>query len=313
MSAPKKAHLRNSTAEFLVFTAQAGEIGIEVRVEEQTVWLTQKLLATLFDVDVRTISEHLQNLFASAELTEAATLRNFRTVQTEGSREVARNTAFYNLDAIIAVGFRVNSTRATQFRQWAIGVLRDFALRGYARQTLEQGWSREDLTLQIKNRPSRVRRTHTRTWAAPSGLGAWSAVSPRALPWAGVDCPVGASEAAPRSRSTPTECAVLTVTTYAVTTPMARAVSAPTVHVILAPTVRTMSAQGNALGRPTPPRQALKGRPNFGASAAVRPTAEIAKTFAESEFEKYRVVQDRLFESDFDRMLKQLPNGGGQP
>ena len=259
----------------------------------------------LFDVDVRTISEHLQNLFASAELTEAATLRNFRTVQTEGSREVARNTAFYNLDAIIAVGFRVNSTRATQFRQWAIGVLRDFALRGYARQTLEQGWSREDLTLQIKNRPSRVRRTHTRTWAAPSGLGAWSAVSPRALPWAGVDCPVGASEATPRSRSTPIERVVLAPTVHVIL--------APTVHDVLAPTVRSMSAQGNALGRPTPPRQALKGRPKIGATAAVRPTAEIAKAFAEWEVEKYRVVQDRRFESDFDRMLKQLPKDGGQP
>jgi hypothetical protein len=176
------------------------------------------------------------------------------------------------------------------------------------------------------------------------------------LPWAGVGCPVGAPEAAPRSRSiptvravvVPTECAVSTVSTvstYAVTTSMARAVSAPTVHVVLAPTVhvvlaptahvvlaptvqvvlaptvhavlaptvRPMSAQGNALGLPTPPRQALKGRPKIGASAAVRPTAEIAKAFAESEFEKYRVVQDRLFESDFDRMLKQLPSGGGQP
>ena len=123
--------IRNSTAEFLVFTSQAGEKGIEVRVADETVWLTQKLIAALFDVDVRTVSEHLQNIFATKELTQDATLRNFRTVQTEGSREVARNVGFYNLDAIIAIGFRVNSVRATQFRQWAIGVLRDFAVRGY--------------------------------------------------------------------------------------------------------------------------------------------------------------------------------------
>ena len=131
MSKPKKIQIRNSTAEFLVFTSQAGENGIEVRVAEETVWLTQKLIAALFEVDVRTVSEHLQNIFASNELTEQATLRNFRTVQKEGGREVARNVACYNLDAIIAVGFRVNSTRATQFRQWVIGILRDFAIRGY--------------------------------------------------------------------------------------------------------------------------------------------------------------------------------------
>ena len=127
----KKIHIRNSTAEFLVFTSQAGEQGIEVRVADETVWLTQKRIAVLFDVDVRTVSEHLQTIFATNELAQEATLRNFRTVQTEGAREVARNVGFYNLDAIIAVGFRVNSVRATQFRQWAIGVLRDFATRGY--------------------------------------------------------------------------------------------------------------------------------------------------------------------------------------
>ena len=131
MSHDKTMQIRNSTAEFLVFTSQAGEKGIEVRVADETVWLTQKLIAALFDVDVRTVSEHLQNIFATKELTQDATLRNFRTVQTEGSREVARNVGFYNLDAIIAIGFRVNSVRATQFRQWAIGVLRDFAVRGY--------------------------------------------------------------------------------------------------------------------------------------------------------------------------------------
>ena len=131
MGTKKRVEIRNSTAEFLVFTSQAGENGIEVHVEGETVWLTQKLIAALFEVDVRTVNEHLHNIFAGGELTEQATLRSFRTVQNEGGREVARNIAFYNLDAIIAVGFRVNSARATQFRQWAIGILRDFAVRGY--------------------------------------------------------------------------------------------------------------------------------------------------------------------------------------
>jgi hypothetical protein len=100
-------------------------------VEGEMVWLTQKLMAVLFEVTVPTISEHLANLFQQGEINPAATIRKFRTVQTEGSREVTRTVDFYNLDAIIAVGFRVNSERAIQFRQWATGVLRDFAVRGY--------------------------------------------------------------------------------------------------------------------------------------------------------------------------------------
>lgn len=88
-------------------------------------------MSTLFDVSVPTINEHLSNLFTQNEICKEATIRNFRIVQTEGSREIARNVAFYNLDAIIAVGFRVNSTRTIQFRQWAIGILRDFAIHGY--------------------------------------------------------------------------------------------------------------------------------------------------------------------------------------
>ncbi len=124
----KKLQIRNSTAEFLVFTRQAGESGIEVRVEDETVWLTQKLMAVLFEVDVRTVSEHLGNLCASGEQTEDAVIRKFRTTAADGK---SYNTQFYNLDAIIAVGFRVNSARAIQFRQWATAILRDFAIRGY--------------------------------------------------------------------------------------------------------------------------------------------------------------------------------------
>jgi len=182
-----KLQIRNSTAEFLIFTRQAGEDGIEVRVEDETVWLTQKLIGALFEVTVPTINEHLANLYTQEEVSETATIRNFRTVQTEGGREVARNVVFYNLDAIIAVGFRVNSARAIQFRQWATGVLRDYAIRGYV---LDKFNERD-----ILDHPGKV-------------------------------------------------------------------------------------------------------------------SQEVAKAFAESEFEKYRIVQDRLFESDFDRHIKKALGGG---
>ena len=109
MSEEKKANIRNSTAEFLIFTGQSGENSIEVRVAEESVWLTQKLMGTLFEVSLQTINEHLINLFNQKEISREATIRNFRIVQKEGDREVARNIEFYNLEAIIAVGFRVNS------------------------------------------------------------------------------------------------------------------------------------------------------------------------------------------------------------
>ena len=123
-----KLQIRNSTAEFLIFTRQAGEDGIEVRVAEETVWLTQKLISVLFDKGRSTITEHLKKIFETGELDEKAVCRDFRHT-AEDSKDYT--TRFYNLDAIIAVGFRVNSARAIQFRQWATGVLRDYAIRGY--------------------------------------------------------------------------------------------------------------------------------------------------------------------------------------
>jgi hypothetical protein len=128
MSGEKKLQIRNSTAEFLIFTTQSGENTIEVRVENETVWLTQKLMAELFQVSVPTVNEHLNNIFKQEEISREATIRKFRIVQTEGGRQVNREVDFYNLDAIISVGYRVNSLRATQFRQWATSVLRDFAI-----------------------------------------------------------------------------------------------------------------------------------------------------------------------------------------
>lgn len=127
----KNLQIRNSTAEFLVFTKQAGESTIDVRIEEETVWLTQKLLAVLFEVEVNTINYHIKEICKIQEQNEAATIRKFRIVQTEGKRQVERDVDFYNLDMIISVGYRVNSDRAMQFRQWATNILRDFAIRGY--------------------------------------------------------------------------------------------------------------------------------------------------------------------------------------
>ncbi|MGX3065574.1 virulence RhuM family protein [Ursidibacter arcticus] len=130
--------IRNSTAEFLIFTNQTGDQSIEVRYEDNEIWLTQKRIAELFEVNVRTVNEHLKNIFESEELNELSVIRNFRITAADGKNY---NTKHYNLDAVISVGYRVNSVRATQFRQWATQVLREFSQKGYVldRERMENG------------------------------------------------------------------------------------------------------------------------------------------------------------------------------
>lgn len=137
----KRCEIRNSTAEFLIFQIENREQGVEVMYAEETVWCTQKAMATLFDVGVPAISKHLANVFETGELNAETTVSKMETVQQEGSREVKRQVVMYSLDAIIAVGYRVNSIRATQFRQWATSVLRQFAIRGYVldKKRMENG------------------------------------------------------------------------------------------------------------------------------------------------------------------------------
>jgi hypothetical protein len=127
----KKLQIRNSTAEFLVFTSQNKTSTIEVRYEDKSIWLSQKLMAELFDVEVNTINYHLKGIYKNSEIQKNRTIRKFRIVQQEGKRQVNRDVDFYNLDAIISVGYRVNSVRATQFRQWATQVLREYAIKGF--------------------------------------------------------------------------------------------------------------------------------------------------------------------------------------
>lgn len=109
--------IRNSTSDFLIFTKQHSENGINVRIENETIWLTQEGIATLFDKGRTTIVEHIKHIYATGELSQEATCRNFRQVRIEGNREVTREQPFYNLDMVISVGYRVDSIRATQFRQ----------------------------------------------------------------------------------------------------------------------------------------------------------------------------------------------------
>ena len=125
--------IRSSAAEYLTYVASVGDQqdSIEMRYEDENIWLTQKMMATLYDVDVRTINEHIKKIYSDSELEEDSTIRKFRIVQTEGSRQVTRDTKHYNLQMIIAVGFKVNSERAVQFRKWVNQITKDYTIKGW--------------------------------------------------------------------------------------------------------------------------------------------------------------------------------------
>ena len=345
MEKPKKIQIRNSTAEFLIFTAQAGENGIEVRLEDETVWLTQKLMAALFEVSVPTINEHLANLYKHCEIEATATLRKFRIVQTEGSRQVGRDVDFYNLDAIIAVGFRVHSLRATQFRQWATGILRDFAIRGYVldKERLKNGAIFneayfDNLLAEIREIRASERRFYqkiTDIYAtaldyspeAESTQVFFAAVQNK-LHFA-IHGHTAAELIVNRADSTKEK---MGLTTWR-NAPKGKILKPDVVVAKNYLTEKELKALDriatmyldyaeDQAERRIPMtmadwEQKLNAFLQFNQRDLLdhpgKVTAEIAKSFAESEFEKYRIIQDHLFESDFDRLIKQLPNSGEQP
>jgi len=335
----KKIQIRNSTAEFLVFTSQAKENGIEVRVEDETVWLTQKLIAALFEVDVRTVSEHFKNIFASGELAEGSVIRKFRNTASDGKQYL---TAFYNLDAIISVGYRVNSARATQFRQWATGILRDFAIRGYVldKERLKNGaiFNQayfDNLLAEIREIRASERRFYqkiTDIYATAMDYSpeaettqTFFAAVQNKLHFA-IHGHTAAELIVKRADSAKDK---MGLTTWR-NAPKGKILKP---DVVVAKNYLT-EKEIKALDRfvtmylDYAEDQAERGIPMTMADWAKKldaflqfnerdlldhpgkVTAEIAKAFAESEFEKYRVIQDQLFESDFDRAIKQLPGEG---
>ena len=337
-----KKLIRNSTAEFLIFTGQAGEQSIEARYENETVWLSQKLMAELFAVDVRTVNEHLKNIYDSGELQREATIRKFRTVQTEGNRQVARNVDFYNLDAIISVGYRVNSVRATQFRQWATQVLREFAIKGYVldKKRMENGaFLGEDYFERLLEEIREIRLSERRFYQKITDIYATSVDYNRDAPTTkaffakvqnklhfAIHSHTAAELILQRADSTR---ANMGLTTWE------KAPDGKIVKTDVAVAKNYLiKKELEALGRivnaylDLAEERALRKIPMTMEDWAKRldaflefterdilqhsgkVSAEIAKAHAESEFEKYRIVQDRLFESDFDRIVKQIESAG---
>ncbi|MGC1879185.1 MAG: virulence RhuM family protein [Rhabdochlamydiaceae bacterium] len=345
MREQKKAAIRNSTAEFLIFTGQAGENGIEVRIVEETVWLTQKLMAVLFEVSVRTINEHLTNIFNQNEIDENSTIRNFRIVQNEGGREVSRNIEFYNLEAIIAVGFRVNSTRAIQFRQWATSILRDFALRGYVldKERLKNGsfFNKayfDNLLEEIREIRASERRFYqkitdiyatamdynpeaeiTQTFFATVQNKLHFAIhghTAAELIVKRVDSKkdrMGLTtwKNAPHGKILKPD--VVIAKNYLIEKELKSLDRFITMYLDYAEdrasrnipmTMKDWAEKLNAF---------LQFNERDILDHPGKVSREVAKAFAESEFEKYRIMQDRLFESDFDRHIKRLLESSTKP
>ncbi len=330
--------IRNSTTEFLIFTTQSGEQSLEARYEDETVWLTQKLMGELFSVDVRTISEHLKNIYEAEELQKEPTIRKFRIVQTEGNREVTRNIDFYNLDAIISVGYRINSIRATQFRQWATSVLRSFTIKGYVldKKRIENGaFLGEDyfehLLSEIReirlsermfyqkitdiyataldynrNAPTTKRffaKVQNKLHYAIHGHTAAELIINRAdsnKPQMGLT----SWEKAPDGKIVKTD--VVIAKNYLNKVELESLGRIVNAYLDLAEdranrkipmTMEDWSKRLDAFLEFTD-REILRD--------GGKVSAEQAKAYAESEFEKYRIIQDRLFENDFDRLIKQI-------
>ena len=329
--------IRNSTAEFLMFTGQAGEQSIEARYEDETVWLSQKLMATLFDVDVRTISEHLKNIFESGELAKDSVIRIFRITASDGKNY---KTNFYNLDAIISVGYRVNSKRATQFRQWATQVLKEFAIKGYVldRKRLENGtFLGEDYFERLLEEIREIRLSERRFYQkitdiyataldynkdAPTtreffakvqnklhyaihGHTAAELISERAdseKPHMGLT----SWEKAPAGKILKSD--VSTAKNYLAKEELESLGSIVTAYLELAEqrAKRRIPMTMEDWAKRLDAFLEFDERKILQDSGKIN--AMLAREHAESEFEKYRIVQDRLFESDFDKELTQLEN-----
>ena len=329
----KNIEIRNSTAEFLIFQIDNQEDGVQVVYKDETIWATQKAMAELFEVGVSAVNKHLMNIFSEGELLYESTISKMEIVQQEGKRNVEREFLFYNLDAIISVGYRVNSIRATQFRQWCTSVLRQFAIRGYVidKKRMENGsFIGEDYFEHLLAEIREIRLSERRFYQKLTDIYATS---------------IDYNNDAPTTRlffmkmqnkmhyavhgHTAAELIVSRADAKKENMGLTTWENAPNGKIVK-PDVSVAKNYLNELeledmGRlvnsvlDMAERMAKRHIPmtmedwakridiileaggNAILTKAGSVTTEFAKSFAETEFEKYRIIQDRLFSSDFDK------------
>ena len=331
----QKFEIRNSTAEFLIFQIEGKEDGVQVMYRDESIWCTQKAMAQLFDVGVPAISKHLKNIFETGELLEDSVISKMETTASDGKNYT---TTFYNLDAIISVGYRVNSTRATQFRQWCTFVLRQFAIRGYVidKKRMENGsFIGEDYFEHLLAEIREIRLSERRFYQKLTDIYSTAIDYNRDAPTTrlffkkvqnkmhyAVHGHTAAELIVERANA---EKEHMGLTTWE-KAPHGKILK-PDVSIaknyLKENELEDMGRLVNAVldmaermaKRHIPMTREdwakridiiLEATGDAVLTDAGKITAEFAKSFAESEFEKYRIVQDRLFQSDFDRFNDNL-------
>ena len=341
--AKKKAEaslVRSSAAEYLTFVAASGQGGVEAVYANENVWLSQKMMGLLYDVDVRTISYHLQKIFADKELDEKSVVQFFRITAADGK---TYDTGHYNLSAVIAVGYKVNSERAVQFRKWATGIIESFTIKGFAMDDerlkndgsiLGKKYFEEQLQrireIRLSERKfyqkiSDIYATSIDYDVTASSTKRFFANVQNKLHWAihgqtAAEVILSRADAsrdrmglttwkdAPKGKIQKFDVGV--AKNYLTETEMAQLQRLVSAYLDLAEDMALRQIPMTMQDWETRLNRFIAATDRGILRDAGKVSAEIAQAHAESEFEKYRIVQDRLFESDFDRVLKQLPEKG---
>ena len=329
-----------NNSEIILYTTPQGEIKIEVFLQDETVWLTQRAMGELFGVVKSTISEHLSNIYKSGELEKEATVRIFRTVQNEAGREVSRNLEFYNLDAIISVGYRVNSHQATQFRIWATKTLKEFIIKGFVLddERLKQGKKLfgKDYFDELLERIREIRASERRFYQKITDIYAECSIDyqPKAeitqvfyktvqnkLHWA----TTGQTAAEIISSRAEAELPNMGLTTWK-NSPKGKVLKSDVsiaknylnqkeIDELNRIVTMYLDYAENQAARQIPMSmkdwvEKLDAFLQFNDYSVLKNagsiSAEIAKKLATKEFEKFRVIQDEDFESDFDKEIKRI-------
>lgn len=337
----KKFEIRNSTAEFLIFQIEGKEDGVQVVYRDESIWCTQKAMAQLFDVGVPAISKHLKNIFESGELVEDMVVSKMEITTEHGAipnKTQTKDVTFYNLDAVISVGYRVNSTRATQFRQWCTFVLRQFAIRGYVidKKRMENGsFIGEDYFEHLLAEIREIRLSERRFYQKLTDIYSTAIDYNRDAPTTrlffkkvqnkmhyAVHGHTAAELIVERADA---EKEHMGLTTWE-NAPHGKIVK-PDVSIAknylkeneledMGRLVNAVLDMAERMAKRHIPMTMedwakridiiLEATGDAVLTDAGKITAEFAKSFAESEFEKYRIIQDRLFQSDFDRFNDNL-------
>jgi len=336
--------VRSSAAEYLTFVAASGQGGVEAVYADENIWLTQKMMGVLYDVETHTVNYHLKKVFSDSELEEDSVIRNFRITAADGKNY---NTKHYNLSAIIAVGYKVNSERAVQFRKWATNIIKEFTIKAYVMddERIKSGGSilTEQYFEEQLQRIREIRLSERKFYQKITDIYATAidydvtaqatkrffATVQNKLHWAihghtAAEVVVNRADVdkqhmglttwkdAPSGKIQKFDVSVaknyLTEDEMAQLSRLVAAYLDVAEDMALRKIPMTMQDWESRLNRfiAATDREILQD--------AGKVTAEIAKTHAESEYEKYRIVQDRLFESDFDRIVKQIESvGEGKP